>query len=74
MKDLVVARLASGGATKEMIKGPPAYRNGTVGTAGVFICMSLLTGCASDAGYPAPQGFQTCDRNGGQEERKACLP
>jgi hypothetical protein len=45
-----------------------------MGKAGLLLCMSVLTACASDAGYSAPQGFQACDRNGGQEERRACLP
>ena len=39
-----------------------------------FLCfLVLLSGCASSS-YTPVQGFHTCDRNGDQEERKACLP
>jgi hypothetical protein len=81
MGDPVVAGLAVGraAATEEseftLIGGTREFKRFLgPGKAGLLLCMLLLTACASDAGNFVPQRFGACDRNGGEEDRRACLP
>jgi hypothetical protein len=57
-----------------IVAGPTGYAEQAVCRAALLVCLAMLSACAAPSAYPPDRGFHACDRNGDQEERKACLP
>ncbi|MEO8524834.1 MAG: hypothetical protein ABI460_08955 [Caldimonas sp.] len=58
-----------------IVADPNGCAGQVVRRAALLVCLALLSACAAPSAYaPSSRGLHACDRNGDQEERKACLP